>query len=368
VPRHLLEGVDLNTAEFNRHPVGTGPFRFREWLPDDTLVLEANPDYREGRPYLDRIEVKTYQDTRAVWVALMREEIDFMLFLESDDYNIVKQDPVFRAYEVPIDCYYALSYDLNDPVYSDIRVRRAIAHSLDIDQLIRRAAGGYGARAAGPFQQTPDVGNKAIGYDPDQARHLLRSAGWRDENGDGIFDKNGQDLELRVLADLSRKVNQRIMMALRQQLCTVGLRLRVIAFQDPAEVTAGFLEQHRPQALLRIMYGGSMPDEVGMEWDPDNAQRAFNPWPYRNKDVIGLFRKACVTIDEAGRQALYTEINNRIYVEQPVCFLFFPSLFHAVSARFENTDEFFNVNMPFYTIADWYVPQNNRKRVTADAR
>jgi len=371
VPRHLLEGIDITTAPFNRFPVGTGMFRFREWLPDDTFVLEANPDYYGGRPWLDRVVVRTFEDTRAVWVALMREEIDFMLFLEQEDYEIVKQDPVFRAHAVPADFYYALSYDLNDPVLSDLRVRRAVAHAVNIDELIGRAAAGYGRPASGPFHPDStgfDPGVVAMSYDPDRARHLLRSAGWQDNDDDGIFDRNGQPLELRVLVDASRKIDQRIAMVLHQQLCTVGMQVKVVLFRDPAEVTQEFIERHRPQVMLRMMYGGILPDEARPEWDPANARRVFNPWCSGNEEIVALFDTAQLALDEARRAELFHEIHRRLYAEQPVCCLFFPSTFHAVAARFENTDGFFNVNMPHHTMKEWYVPQNKRKRAAADPR
>ncbi len=63
IPKHLLENQDINTTPFNRKPVGTGPFRFVEWVSDEKIVVEANPKYFEGRPYLDRIIYRIIPDT-----------------------------------------------------------------------------------------------------------------------------------------------------------------------------------------------------------------------------------------------------------------------------------------------------------------
>ncbi|MDD5195934.1 MAG: ABC transporter substrate-binding protein, partial [Candidatus Omnitrophica bacterium] len=81
MPKHILEGKDLNKTDFNFHPIGTGPFKFKEWTKDNQIILEYNPDYFEGRPYLDKIAVKSYSDSRSLWTAFMRGEVDFVLLI-----------------------------------------------------------------------------------------------------------------------------------------------------------------------------------------------------------------------------------------------------------------------------------------------
>ncbi|MCK5592129.1 MAG: ABC transporter substrate-binding protein, partial [Candidatus Pacebacteria bacterium] len=151
MPKHLLDKTDIRISAFNFNPIGTGPFKFREWTKDNTIILEYNPDYYEGRPNLERIIIKTYSDSRALWTALMRREVDFVLFIEKEDYEVVKVEDTFSSYNLPVDYYYALCYDLNDPVLEDIRVRQAIAHSINTKSLINTVAGGYGMECTGPF-------------------------------------------------------------------------------------------------------------------------------------------------------------------------------------------------------------------------
>jgi len=131
LPRHLLKEDKKKKCSFNFHPVGTGPFRFKYWTKEDEIVLEYNPDYYGGRPNLDKIIVKTYPNSRDVWAALMRNEVDFILFIEREDYEVVKDDPTFKAYAIPADSYYAVVYDLSDPILADKRVREAIAYGID---------------------------------------------------------------------------------------------------------------------------------------------------------------------------------------------------------------------------------------------
>ncbi|MCK5215005.1 MAG: hypothetical protein KAR05_06595, partial [Candidatus Omnitrophica bacterium] len=77
VPKHILEGEDLKKTSFNYHPIGTGPFKFKSWDRETNQIeLVANPDYFEGRPYLDKIIVKIYPNSSQLWSAIMRQEID----------------------------------------------------------------------------------------------------------------------------------------------------------------------------------------------------------------------------------------------------------------------------------------------------
>ena len=78
VPEHVLKGQDLNTAEFNRKPIGTGPFKFVEWKRGERIVLEANPDYHAGRPALDRLIYRVIPDAVVLLQELRAGGVDFI--------------------------------------------------------------------------------------------------------------------------------------------------------------------------------------------------------------------------------------------------------------------------------------------------
>jgi peptide/nickel transport system substrate-binding protein len=78
LPKHLLEGKDINTADFNRHPIGTGPFKFVEWKTDQQIVLEANPDYWEGKPHVKRFVLRIIPDQSSELLSLLKGETDAM--------------------------------------------------------------------------------------------------------------------------------------------------------------------------------------------------------------------------------------------------------------------------------------------------
>jgi len=360
-PKHLLERVDLNNCSFNYHPVGSGPFKFKEWQKDEQITLEYNPDYYEGRPYLDKVIIKLYPDLRDVWVALMRSEVDYAGFIEREDYEIVKDDSAFRAYTFPIDSYYAIFYNPDDLLLADKRIREAIASGIDRKALIQKVAGGYGLECIGPFYPeslgfNPEV--LAIPYDPDKSKELLREAGWQDSDSDGILEKNGEELELRVLLDTRNNIFRRIAMFLRQQLQEIGIKLRVLLYNDEQELSYEFLEQNKPQAQLKLFLGGADPDEERYHWPYKKSKRTDNLWCYRNEEVAELFESGGLTQDKDKRKQIYQQIHKIIYEEQPTCFLYFPHFFYAISAKFKNADAYFTMNMPTYTMKDWYIAEN----------
>jgi len=364
VPGHLLEKADLKDCLFNFHPVGTGPFRFKYWTKEDEIVLEYNPDYYEGRPYLDNIIIKTYPDSRDMWTALMRGEVDFALFIEREDYEVVKSDPSFKAYAVPLDCYYALVYDLDEPMLVDKRIREAIACGIDRKSLIERVSGGYGLECNGPFHPDSLGFNPQVlpyEYNPAKSRGLLARAGWKDINNNGILEKDGEELELKVLVDARNDVYKKIIMVIRQQLQEIGIKIRVILYSDDSGLSEEFLMKNKPQAQLTFLSAVN-PDDIGEEWHSKKSKRVGKLWIYRNGEVDRLFESGEITRDKAKRRKIYQEIHRIIYHDQPACFLYFPFVFHAISAKFDNVNDFFTLNMPFYVMKGWHFKKEVESR------
>jgi len=359
IPKHILEDKDLKTCFFNLHPVGTGPFQFKEWTKEDQIILEYNPDYYEGRPYLDKIMVKAYSDSKDLWTALMRGEVDLVGFIEREDYQVLKNDPAFKAYTFPFDYYYALLYNTNNPILADKKIREAIAYGIDRKSLIERVASGYGLECNGPFYPESLGFNplvKSFEYNPQKAQALLTEAGWQDKDNDGILEKEEEKLELKVLVDTRKDILKRIAMVIRQQLQEIGIKIKVILYNDDNMLTdKEFLRQNKPQAYLKFPLAGIDPDQEVEDWCSKVSEQMGKLWSYSNEEIDRLFELGKVTPDRKKREEIYQKIHQIIYADQPACFLYFPFVFHAVAKKFEHTDEFFTVNMPIYTLKDWYL-------------
>ena len=123
LPKHLLIGKDLRHTEFNYHPIGTGLYKFvtsphggegqGEGGFSNEIILKANEDYFNGRPYLDKIIVKTFANQKIMWARLMRGEIDFSSGINPSDYEIIENIPSFKTYSVLKPYYYMIAFNLN---------------------------------------------------------------------------------------------------------------------------------------------------------------------------------------------------------------------------------------------------------------
>lgn len=360
VPKHLLENKNLAQADFNYHPEGTGPFKFLAWdKQDDRIELAANTDYFEGRPYLDNVIIKAYPDVSQLWSALMRHTVDFVAFIDSEDYKVLAKDPTFKTYAVEGTGYFAIIYNFHDSILSDPDVRKAIAFGLDRKKLIDDLSPG-GKECVGPFREESPAFNhdvKPLEFDPVKAKIYLMHRGWQDIDGDGILEKERRKLEIRMLVDERFELYQKLAANIRQQLAQIGVKVKILLYKDESDLTEEYVKKNRPQAWLRLL--------LGMDVDPNDARDSWlalaNTFVkfshYQNVEIDRLYETARLALDVKERLKAYQEIHRIVYEDQPACFLFYPGNFFAVNAKFKNTNEYFTRHMPNYTIKDWYIDQ-----------
>ncbi|MBN1869179.1 MAG: hypothetical protein JW847_01200 [Candidatus Omnitrophica bacterium] len=368
IPKHILEGTDINETTFNYHPIGTGSFKFKDWNKETNQIeLEANLHYFEGKPYLDKFIAKIYSDNSQLWAAFMRREVDLMFFINREDYSIIERDPAFRAYAVAGSMYYAIVYNLDDPVWHDRELRQAIALGLNIEQIMKDLPGVDGIKATGPFHPDSPGYNqevKPFEFDPVKARMMLMHRGWLDMPQDArgrensVRRKNGRELELRMLVDERNDTYKRMARIIRQQLAEIGIKAVILLYNDENELTQEYFNQNKPQAWLRLFQGfGPDPYEAAGSWYGLSSQFG-NLWAYRNRQVDELFESGMMSVDHDKRSEIYKKIHKLIYEDQPACFLFYPAGYFAVNSDFKNTDEYFSLYMPNYMMKDWYISKN----------
>lgn len=358
VPKHLLEGKDLKTASFNYAPVGSGPFKLKTWNKRASEIdLEANPHYFEGRPYLDQVIVRIYSNNSSLWAALMRHEIDLVYYMTQEDYEVIKGDNSFKVYKFGGEVYSAIAYNLEDPILSDLEVRKAIAKSIDKKEMMAEL-GITGIESSGPFHPESmgfNAGVEVLEYDPLSARMDLMHRGWNDSDGDGVLEKYGQPLAIRLLVDERNDVYKKMAKMIRQQLSEVGIDINVLMYKNENDLTRSYLEQYRPQAWLRFFAGPKDTElETMRDWHSESKELG-RLWKYENKEFDRLFELTKSAKDNNSRREIFQKVYEIIYEDQPACFLFFPMSLFAINSRFHNTEQFFTMYMPVYTIKNWYV-------------
>lgn len=363
LPEHLYRGTNLFTNAHNYSPVGTGPFRFQSWdRVTNEIILVANPDYFEGRPFLDKIVIKTYQDSTDLWAALMRGEVNLAMFLNHQDYEILSKDPAFKTYQIFNGFYFAIVYNIHDTLLSNYSLRHAINYAIDRKALMQET-GMDGVESNGPFcpQSTGFNKNvKTVSYDPLKVQSILTRCGWK-LNSEGILEKSGRPLVLTMLVSNSRQSYRQMALVLRQQLSEVGIALKIIYYDDESQLTKDYLARVKPQMWLRMLKGDSddLSDIVNVWYS--SSSESGRLWKYHDKTLDRLFELGRSLPDGPRRDGIYQHIHALIYENQPACFLFFSVMYHAVAASVADTDDFFTMHMPIYQLKDWFINPERRE-------
>lgn len=234
LPRHVLESVfqqagTLDRAVWNRQPtVGSGPFVFASREGDD-LVFEANPRYWQGRPPIDRIRVRAIPDPQVRWEAMIAGEVDLAPLLWPESVGAVGGSAEVRLVKGPSGLVETLFLNLDPrtghPALQQEEVRRAIRAALDRNRLCQALAPGQADPAAslwaGTVFEDPGLGSRP----PAEAEALLEQAGWRDEDGDGVRERDGAELVLRYAVPASGVNRASVQTAITEMLAQVGIGL-----------------------------------------------------------------------------------------------------------------------------------------------
>jgi peptide/nickel transport system substrate-binding protein len=347
-PMHLLAGEDLRDSAFNREPVGSGPFKLVEWTDDNTIVLDANEDYfRKGRPILDRLILKSYPDREEALQAITRGEMDVALDLAASDLLFVSRNGGFRIYPAIGSSYYALFFDLRNPLFRDMRVRMAFDYAIDRESIVRNQLKGYSKVCTGPFSVNSWAYNHdihPIPYHVGNARELLRQVGWTDTDGDGVLDKDGKPFEVSITVPNISDSLERVAVAIRAQLMKVGIKVKLVYMDE--------LAKSEFQAFLARTTAGADPDYAYRIWHSEGGD--LNLSSYRNRFVDELLELGRRTVDLEKRKAIYHKAHEIIHDDYPAIFL--ASGFEFIGSSYRFRDARFSSTLHFLTtMRDWQI-------------
>jgi peptide/nickel transport system substrate-binding protein len=355
-PKHLLENLDLYKTPFNRRPVGSGPFKLADWTEDDAIVLDANRQYfHRGRPVLDRLIFRAYPDRGAALRSITRGEMDIALDLAASDLLFVSRQGSFRVYPALGASYYAIAFSLRNPIFRDIRVRKALDYAIDKGSIIKNQLKGYSEICTGPFNVNSWACNPHVQpapYSTEKAKELLGQAGWLDTDGDGVLDRDGEPLEISLAVSNISDFLERIAVAVRAQLMKVGVRVKLIHIDDSK------LYRTPLQAILVKRIAGADPDYAYRFWHSEGGDA--NLASYESRFVDDLLEQGRRTADLEKRKAIYHKIHEIIHDDCPAIFLasgceFIGSNYRFRDARFSSLVHFLT------TIKDWQIVGGERR-------
>ena len=329
LPRHLAErDADLLTGEFSSHPVGCGPFRFVRYTPGQEIVLEANDDYWDGRPGIDRLVFKIFSDQGTAYQALLAGELDIVtltsgLWQEAQDQAGNER---FEAFSYSILSVWTIVWnqDGSTPFFTDARVRRAMVMALDRETFAASVV--HGQARPGITTYHPDTiwGDRALGpwpYDTAEAARLLDEAGWRDDDRDGQRQRDGQPFRFTLMIPAStQRLNDHIAVWLQQSWAEVGVAVEIEKLEWQA-----FRERRnagRFHAASFSLTFTANPDQFEL-YHSDAREAGFNFYGLSDPEIDRLCEAGRREFDEDRRREIYRSLQARLHEQEPLTCLFY---------------------------------------------
>ena len=257
-------------------PVGTGPFKFVEYVKGDHVTLEANPNYFKGRPCLDRVIFKIVPDPTAALQSFLAGEGDWLLNRPpTTEIPRINSTPGLMVEMRPTPSRWYIAFNLLNPQLSDLKMRLAIAYAINRTELVEKAENGYGYPAEGMY--TPAIAwaynpnAKLPPYDPDKANALLDELGFKMGSDGYRYLPNGTRLTLRFTIFTGAE-SEAIANLIKDQLKKVGIDIKIEEYEIAAWEDKVVKKRDFDLAMLDGFQGP----------DPDNMRSRFGPGAYLN--------------------------------------------------------------------------------------
>ena len=363
IPAHIYGEGDFNKSPYNRKPTGTGPYVFKEWATADKIVLEANPAYFEGEPYISGYIYRVIPDMSVMFMELASGSID-MMGLTSDLYlGKASEKPFgqrFNKFKYPSFSYTYIGYNMERDLFKDARVRKALCYAIDTKTIIQGVRGGLAEPATGPFIPGSWAYNEEVEpypYDTQKAAKLLSECGWK-RNKKGILEKNGRKFKFTLMTNNGNKEREQIATIAQEQFGKLGIKVNIKIIEWNV-----FLSQYIDRKDFdAVVMGWSLsrdPDCYDIWHSSKNREGQFNFVSYKNKEVDRLLEEGRTTFNREKRAGIYKKIHKIIADEAPYTFLYNAYSLPAVHKRIHNIKpEAAGIS---YNFTKWYVPKELQK-------
>lgn len=343
LPKHALEGIgDISKAAFNRSPVGTGPFKFREWRIAESITLEANPTYHHGRPTLDTLVYRVIPDMTILLTQLKAGELDIVSNIALSQFEQVKALDGIRPVVTSTMIWEHLDFNLDHTLFQDTRVRQALMAAIDRQAIVSTALKNIATVTAAdqsPLSWAYNPALKPASRDINQARELLQQAGWK-LGEDGIFAKDDSKLTFTIATTSGNKTRDTVLQLIIQQLKEVGIQAEA-RFVDVPVFFGDTLKNRRFEVAMYAWVAGVDPDNYNF-WHSRQIPGRFNNYEgqnypgWRNLEVDKLTEQGLKTVSMEERKQIYYRIQDILVQEVPVVPLYFRSTIDAVKISVAN--------------------------------
>jgi peptide/nickel transport system substrate-binding protein len=337
-PEHILsKSPDINKDEFNtKRPIGTGAFKFVEWVPGNHVTLEANRAYHGSGPHLDRIVFRFTPDMNVLYTQLKTGEIDILGIdgIPPDLFSEAKKLPNVKAFNIGSFSWEAICPNMLLPLFQDKRVRQALYFGMDKKPIIEKVYLGLMTEAEtyiAPYSWAYNPKVKGYHkYNPEKAKQLLEQAGWK-VGPDGIRIKDGKRLSFETACTAGNKQREQVQQILQQQWRQIGVDLKIN--NKPAAVLFGdFFRLSKFETMFNGMpVAAGDPDitfRLHSKYIPAKGGMGRNSVAYENPKVDQLMEAGMREVDREKRKKIYGDLQEILVDELP-----YIPIFHYATLR-----------------------------------
>lgn len=350
LPKHLLEGEDMQTSDFFRSPVGTGPYKVESWDEGQAITLTKNEDYFKGEPNIDTIVFKIVPDDNAKALQLKSGELDLALLTPKDAASFT-EDEAFTCYDMKTADYRGIMFNFANEYWQKNKdLIPAVCYGLDRQAMIDAVILGQGMPAYGPLQRNiynyEDV--EHYDYDPEKAKSIMEDAGW-EMGDDGFYQRDGEKAGFVLSVSAGDQVRIDMAQIAAQQLQQIGMDVTV---DIPAEVDWG------GQMAFLIGWGSPF-DADDHTYKVFGTEKGANYSSYSNELVDQYLTEARQTDDPEVRKEAYKKFQEELAKDPAYAFICYIDANYVAESSIQGIDPdtvmgHHGVGI-FWNVADWTI-------------
>lgn len=315
----------MRDSQFNRRPIGVGPFRFVEWQGDEFIHLTRFDDYWEGAAEYQDYYYRIIPDILTQEVEFRTGAIDYYGVLPHQVARY-KKDDRYQAFSSLANAYTYIGYNLRKPMFADKRVRRALGMAINVGEITQYLLYGEGEQITGPFPKESewyDPSVSALPHDPEGAQKLLEEVGWK-KNVDGWLEKDGTVFEFNLITNNGNPQRKSIMTIAQNAWKKIGIKCNIQAFEW-AVFLEDFVDKGAFDALVLGWTTSPLDADLYQIFHSSQANpKQLNFVGYKNPQADDLIVRIRQEYDRNRQRELAHHLHRLIADDQPYTFLYAP--------------------------------------------
>lgn len=368
IPKHIWEDIPVsefeNQTELLRNPIGCGPYKMEEFVEGQYVNLNANEDFFFGKPKTEHLVIKLLS-VESVLAEYKNGTIDIagVKDVKTEDVETIQNEFGMELISFPAAGYQYIGINMRQEVFQDKALREALIYALDRESMVDQILEGRAVTVEAPFLPAgwakPDDSKLTIRkYDPEKAKAILKEAGYKDSNGNGILESpSGTELSFTYMVPSNQPQSQEVALVVQQEWKEIGVDIEIVTMEfmtiwdeavgnhDFDFYTMGCQISFDPD-IMKWWHSSAATDEIGVE--------SLNFDSFKNEEADELIVKANETNDQEERKELYNEVAAIISEEAPMIFLYVQDQTYAYPKGTEGFAPYtFNT---FYNVYNWTIP------------